>query len=91
MGVLSWLRGMLRQRKRVRLREVIARGEVVSSLVANIPADMMAATELLRVLEYIRGLPVDVHHKVLVFTSWAREVGYQPTSADYASLRGRWR
>lgn len=67
----------------------MVRSGLVSSLVEEIPPELLEASQLLRVIEHVRGLSVDVHAKVLVFTSWAKEVGYQPTAADYVVLKRR--
>lgn len=90
MGLLERLLRRDRKLKKERLEEAMVRSGLVSSLVDDIPSELLEASQLLRVIEYVRGLPVDVHAKVLVFTSWAKEVGYQPTASDYLALKRRW-
>lgn len=67
----------------------MVRSGLVSSLIDEIPPELLEASQVLRVIEHVRGLPVDAHAKMLVFTSWAKEVGYQPTAADYAVFKRR--
>lgn len=88
--LLDGLLGRRRKEEARRVRLRLVTGGVVSSLVEEIPPELIAASRVLRVIEYVRGLPVNAHCKVLVFSFWAKEVGYQPTAADYLALKRGW-
>ena len=88
MALLDWLMGQRRSKGATSAGDALAESGVVVSLVAAIPPELMEAGQVLRMIEYVRGLPVEVDCRIVVFTFWAEKVGYQPSAADYGALKG---